>query len=198
MKLIGLTGNMGTGKTLVSKVFSILGVPVYSADLSAREIMNRPETINHISLTFGKNVVGTDGKIDRKLLASIVFDNASQLHLLNQIIHPRVEADFRKWCTMQKNAPYIIHEAAILFESGFDKMMDANILVTAPIEMCIARVMHRDKISEEDVKARLSKQWEQETKAGLADFIIHNNETEMVIPQVLKIHNLILAPDNKG
>jgi dephospho-CoA kinase len=185
---IGLTGNIGAGKSTVARIFETLGVPVYHADKQAREILKSDKVTEKISELFGKQVLNALNQIDRKALASIVFNDKDKLALLNNLIHPLVEEDFLLWCEKYADKKYIIQEAAILFESGFDRLFNANILVTAPEKLCIARVMTRDGITKEMVTDRIGNQWTQEKKMEMADYVIINDEKQMVIPQVLAIH----------
>ena len=192
MKRIGLTGNIGTGKSTVARIFEILGVPVYHADKLAREILESDKVTEQIGLLFGKQVLNTFNQIDRKALASMVFADKNKLDTLNALIHPLVEVDFLHWCEEHPNQVYIIQEAAILFESGFNRLFDANILVTAPEELCITRVMARDGVTKEMVSDRIRNQWTQEKKLEMADYEIINDDITMVIPQVLGIHQKII------
>jgi dephospho-CoA kinase len=192
MRRIGLTGNIGTGKSTVARIFEILGVPVYHADKQAKELMEQDKVKEQISLLFGKHLVNSSKQIDRKALAAIVFTDKDKLALLNNLIHPLVEEDFEKWSQHYVEKPYILHEAAILFESGFNRLFEANILVTAPEALCISRVMVRDGVSNEMVVNRMSNQWSQEQKQKIADYLVVNDEKSMVIPQVLANHKTIL------
>lgn len=192
MLKIGLTGNIGSGKTWVCKVFEALGVPVYYADLEARKILNSQNVIQEIIETFGKEVALNKNEIDRKALAAIVFNDKSELDKLNQLIHPKLREDFVEWANNYKAIPYVIQEAAILFENGFDTLMDKSITVSAPQEIRLKRVMERDQAKKEEVLARMSNQWSDEKKEKAADYIIYNDGLQMVLPQVLRIHeNLI-------
>ena len=188
MKRIGLTGNIGTGKSTIARIFEILGVPVYHADKQAREILETEPVKAKISDLFGKQVLDSLNQVDRKALAAIVFTDKDKLLSLNKLIHPLVEQDFSQWCKKHEDQKYVLHEAAILFESGFDRLFDANILVAAPEELCIKRVMVRDRIGKEMVSDRIRNQWPQEKKLAMADFEIVNDEVSMVIPQVLAVH----------
>jgi dephospho-CoA kinase len=185
---IGLTGNIGTGKSTAARIFEILGVPVYHADKQAREILESELVKAQITELFGKQVLNPLNQVDRKALASIVFNDKDKLAALNNLIHPLVEADFSEWCEKFADQKYILQEAAILFESGFDRLFDATILVTAPEELCISRVMSRDGSSREMVSNRIQNQWSQDKKQELSDYVIVNDEIMMVIPQVLAIH----------
>jgi dephospho-CoA kinase len=188
MMRIGLTGNIGTGKSTVASVFQILGVPVYHADQRSREFLDSDELKAQIMSLFGKQVFDAEQKVDRKALAGIVFNDKARLSELNAVIHPLVEHDFNVWCNSHQENDYIIHEAAILYESGFDRLFEAIILVTAPEEICITRVMKRDGISREMVLNRIHNQWTQEEKVKLAAYRIINDESSFLIPQVLTIH----------
>jgi len=188
MKRIGLTGNIGTGKSTVAKVFEILGVPVYHADRQAREILESEAVKAKISELFGNQLIDSHNQVNRKALAAIVFNDKDKLAALNNLVHPLVEENLSQWCKMHEEEKYVLHEAAILFESGFDRLFDVNILVTAPEELCIARVMARDGITEQMVSERVKNQWPQEKKIEMADFEIINDEISMVVPQVLSVH----------
>jgi len=184
----GLTGNIGSGKSLVARIFETLRVPVFYADEEGKKLLGHPEIIAQIKQLFGKKV--TDGeKIDRKALAQIVFSDKSKLENLNQIIHPAVRKRFSQWAdNHHPDAPYVIYEAAILHESGHHKKMDSIIIVTAREKLRIDRVMKRDSVSEQDVRKRMANQWPEEKKIQHADFVIDNNEKRLLIPQVLEIH----------
>lgn len=188
MKRIGLTGNIGTGKSTVARVFEILGVPVYHADKQARLILESSKVKDDLVVLFGKNILNSQFEVDRKALAAVVFSDTDKLSALNNLIHPLVEADFLQWSSRFEDQNYILHEAAILFESGFNRLFDATILVTAPEDICISRVMSRDGISREMVNNRIQNQWSQEKKQELADYEIINDGISMVIPQVFAIH----------
>ncbi len=188
MLKIGLTGNIGSGKTWVCQVFEALGTPVYYADLEARKILNSPEVIQEIIETFGVKVALNKNEINRKALASIVFNDKTELGKLNQLIHPKLREDFIQWTNNYISLPYVIQEAAILFENEFHTLMDQNITVSAPQEIRLKRVMERDQADEQEVLARMSHQWSDERKEKAADFIIYNDGQQMILPQILNIH----------
>jgi len=188
MLKIGLTGNIGSGKTWVCKVFEALGIPVFYADLEARIVLNSPEVIEDIIETFGSSVALNSKEIDRKALAAIVFNDSSELDKLNQLIHPKLRNNFNNWSNNQNNVPYVIQESAILFENGFDNRVDQTITVSAPQKTRLKRVMQRDSASEEEVLDRMHHQWSDKKKENAADFIIVNDGQKMVLPQILNIH----------
>lgn len=174
-KIIGLTGGIGSGKTTVAKIFESLGVPVYISDLEAKRIMENKNVINQIKNEFG-SIVLNDDQLDRAVLAKIVFEDKEKLKKLNDIVHPAVAEDFKNWVSKHQYKPFVIKETAILFEIGGQNYCDKTILVTAPIQTRIERVMQRDHTSEELIKKRMAHQWLDEKKTPLADFIIHNVE----------------------
>ena len=188
---IGLTGNIGTGKSTVARIFEILGVPVYHADIQARGILESEPVKVQISDLFGKKVLNSLNQVDRKALAAMVFNDIDKLAALNNLIHPLVEADFAQWCNNHVDKKYVLQEAAILFESGFNRLFNATILVTAPQDLCISRVMARDGITKEMVNNRIQNQWSQDKKLAMADYQIINDEISMIIPQVLAIHQVL-------
>ena len=193
MLKVGITGGIGSGKSTVCRVFSVLGIPVFESDKIARELMNTDTEIKQQLVDlFGTAVYLPDHTINRKYLAGIVFNNPSLLAQLNTIVHPVVRKTFFDWCEKQQT-PYIIHEAAILFESGFYKMMDKTITVITSEHERIQRVMKRDGITLEMVNERIKNQWNDQQRMELADFVIGNNDDELVIPQVIEIDKKLRA-----
>ena len=191
MKPIGITGGIGSGKSTIAKVFMSIGYPVYNSDTRAKELINSNEKlINSIKLSFGDDLYNSQG-LDRKKMASIVFNNPEKLELLNSIIHPTVGKDFEKWIDLQ-NTSFILKEAAILFETGIYKSLHKTILVSAPQETRIERVIKRDNTNQEEVLSRMNNQWSEEKKTELADYVIDNSGNKLVIPQVLEIIKQIL------
>jgi dephospho-CoA kinase len=192
MLKIGLTGNIGSGKSTVAKIFKILGIPVYHSDIEAKKFLTDKTVMRELTNRFGTEIV-TESKIDNKKLASIVFKENDSLIFLNNLIHPLVKKDFENWCnTVSPTNKYIIQEAAILFESNFDKYVDKTILVIAPENIRLERVIKRDSISKEEVLKRMANQWDEERKVKLADFLINNNDKELLIPQLIEIHKKII------
>lgn len=188
---IGITGGIGSGKSTVCKVFKVMGIPVFEADSIARQLMNNDAVIRELLINlFGTSVYLPDQTIDRKFLSGIVFNNASLLEQLNEIVHPAVHKSFEDWYQKQQS-PYVIHEAAILFESGFYKMMDKTITVVTDETERIQRVMKRNRTTEEQVRQRIRNQWSDEQRIKLADFVINNNDSELIIPQIVEIDKKI-------
>ena len=191
MLKIGITGNIGSGKTTVSKVFEILGVPVFYADDAAKKVMTQdPVLVGQLIDAFGAGSFFIDGTLNRKHIADIVFKDETQLQLLNSLVHPAVFRAFDQWVADRKNVPYVLKEAALLFESDSYKMCDQTILVTAPLDIRINRVMQRDGLQRTDILNRENKQFTEEKKKTLANFIIKNDDTELVIPQVLELNDV--------
>jgi dephospho-CoA kinase len=193
MLKIGITGGIGSGKSTVCRVFSAMRIPVFEADQIAKDLMNTNEEIyEKLVNLFGASVYQSDHTVDRKQLAGIVFNNPYLLAQLNEIVHPAVRETFFNWCEKQQS-PYIIHEAAILFESGFYKMMDKTITVVTKENERIQRVMKRDGLTLELVKERIRNQWTDDERIKLADFVIGNNDDELIIPQIIEIDKKIRA-----
>jgi dephospho-CoA kinase len=187
--LVGLTGGIGSGKSLVARIFSCLNVPVYDADSRAKMLMNSDSVlVASIQKEFGNEAYDQNGVLNRKYLAATVFNNPEKLKTLNQLVHPRVQADTEKWVLENSGCTYLIKEAALLFESGSFQNLDNIIVVTAPQNVRVSRVMQRDGRSQQEVESIIRNQMAGEEKAARADFIIRNDESELVIPQVLKLH----------
>jgi dephospho-CoA kinase len=192
MLVIGITGGIGTGKSTVSKFFELLGIPVFYADTEAKQLMQHDLTlIAKIKSEFGEQAYFANQELNRAYIAQLVFNNQDQLNRLNALVHPAVYGAFDLWLSKQ-NSVYVIKEAALLFESGSYIQNDYNILVSSPLALRLARVMKRDRVTEEQVLARIQAQFTEEQKLNLADFTIQNNEQELLIPQVLMLHQTIL------
>ena len=193
MLKVGVTGGIGSGKSIVCRVFAALGVPVYNADAVARDLVDSDEKLKaRIKKDFGHDMYDASGMLDRKKMAMTVFNNKAALTKLNGIVHPAVVKHSEAWIKQQAHAPYIIREAAILFESGTYKMLDRIITVTAPKETRINRVMERDKKSREEILAVINNQMDDKDKIRKSDFVIINNNSKLVLPQVLAIHEKLL------
>lgn len=190
MLKIGLTGNIGSGKTTVSKIFEVLGIPVFYADDAAKWVMvNDRQLISELKAEFGTESYFEDGALNRKYIASIVFDNEEALAKLNSIVHPATFRAFDSWLANITDAPYVVKEAALMFESDSYKYCDYKIMIQAPLETRIKRVMQRDGLSREEIEKREANQFPEDKKAELADYVIKNDDSELVIPQVLELHN---------
>jgi dephospho-CoA kinase len=194
MLKIGITGGIGSGKTTVCKVFETLGIPVFYADTVAKQIMVTDELlVAGVKSAFGKESYAADGSLNNKYIAGIVFNNADELARLNALVHPAVFRAFDSWVKqVPATVPYVLKEAALLFESGSYKLCDQNILVLAPEAVRLRRVMDRDGVTAEQVKVRMDKQLPDEDKIKLADQVINNNETDSLIVQVTQLHQLFL------
>ena len=192
MLKIGLTGNIGSGKSIVARIFGIIGTPVYKADEESKKFLDFQTIQSQIKSAFGPEIISPEGKIDRKKLGTIVFKDPASLNTLNSILHPLVITDFLKWADGKTDHHYILLEAAIIFEGGYQKLFDKIIHVSCPPDFAIERVIRRDRITREEVERRMQFQFDDQKKAAMSDFIIRNDGSEMVIPQVLSIHQELL------
>ena len=191
---IGVTGGIGAGKSTVGAIFRLLDIPIYEADVRARKVMECNEALmNEMKRVFGKDVYTEEGKLNRRYLAKRIFHHTRHINTLNQLVHPKVAADFDRWVAAQHNAPYIIKVAALLFEAGSYKKLDKMITVLAPELLRVRRIQLRDtQRTEEEIKAIIDRQWSDEKKKTHTDFIIHNDEQRLLIPQVLRLHKILL------
>lgn len=188
---IGLTGGIGSGKSTVSGIFKVLGIPVFDADTAAKEVMQTNPTLRQAIIdTFGEAVY-TDGQLNRKQLAAIVFSDPFQLETLNALVHPYTIAAAEEWAALQ-TTPYTVKEAALFFEAGSAIGFDYMIGVYAPQHLRIKRVMDRDQVSREEVLSRMKRQIQEEIKMRLCDFVVLNDDQHLLIPQVLKLHEQFL------
>ncbi|NOU58951.1 dephospho-CoA kinase [Marinifilum caeruleilacunae] len=189
---IGLTGGIGTGKSIVAEVFKLIKIPVYVSDLEAKRLMVESDEIrSRLISRFGKEVYHENGALNRKFLADIIFNEPGALQDVNGIVHPVVRSDFQNWSERQQ-APYVIQESAILFDTGLYKNFDKIICVTANEELRIQRVMDRDGVDRNAVMERMKNQLDEKIKIKKADYVIHNN-TDLILPQIIRIHEQILA-----
>jgi len=187
MLRIGLTGGIGSGKSTVCKIFELLGIPVYNADDAAKRLMNTNEELKNSIISYFGTESYTDEGLNRKHLASVVFNNNEKLDLLNSLTHPATIKDAEEWIKKQKS-PYIIKEAALLFESGAAEHLDYVIGVYAPEDLRIKRVIERDILTREEVMKRIHRQVDEEIKMKLCDFLIINDEQQLVISQVIEMN----------
>ncbi|MGH2642810.1 MAG: dephospho-CoA kinase [Chitinophagaceae bacterium] len=192
MKKIGITGAIGSGKTIICRIFEVLGIPVYYADEAAKRLMQHDHLLRTaIREHFGHETYDSNGNLNKAFLAKVVFNDKEKLDLLNSLVHPVTIRDAEQWAEKQ-NAPYVIKEAALMFESEAFHHVDKVIGVSAPEHLRIKRTMDRDHISRGEVLKRMNNQMEEETKMKMCDYIIYNDEQQAVIPQVLKLHEEIL------
>lgn len=192
MLKIGITGGIGSGKSTVSRIFELLGVPVYYADDRAKDIMVRdPELAAQVKHHFGEEMYDAEGALNRKLLGNIVFNDKDKLALLNSLVHPATIRDSDNWA-LQQHTPYVLKEAALLFETESFHHLDKVIAVFAPQPLRVHRVMKRDNVTRNEVLARIYKQIDETIKMKLSDYVIYNDEQHMVIPQVLALHKQFL------
>jgi dephospho-CoA kinase len=197
MLQIGLTGGLGSGKTTVARYFEELGIPVFYADDEAKKITDTSDHVRDQLITeFGPELYDNE-QLNRPALAEIIFNNEAAIQIVNDIIHPAVRQEFQRWAFIQ-HAPYVLEEAAILFETGEHRAFDKTILVTAPEALRIERVMKRSTWTEEEARSRMKNQWDESHKIPLADFVILNDGTEPLGPQISDIHERILRIANQG
>ncbi len=190
---VGLTGGIGSGKSTVCRFFALLGIPCYDSDAEAKRLMDTDAQLRErITELFGEQAYTSAGPLDRAYLASRVFGDALLLGALNAAVHPAVAADFVRWAERQK-APYVIEESAILFESGADKHVDRSVAVIAPEELRLERVCRRDGRSPEQVRARMAHQLSDEQRASRSDYVLRSDDRELLIPQILALHQTLLS-----
>lgn len=196
MLQIGLTGGIGSGKSTIAKVFETLGIPVYYADDASKKLMNEDKELKKQIIRHFGDASYTDNQLNRSYIASVVFADKTKLELLNNLVHPATIRDAKRWMKEQ-NAPYAIKEAALIFESGSAEGLDYIIGVFAPQALRIKRTMDRDNVTKEAVINRMQNQVDEAMKMRLCDFVIYNDEQQLVIPQVLKLHELFLQKIKK-
>lgn len=188
-KIIGLTGGIGSGKTSIANYLASKDIPVYIADDAGKKVMQQQEVLDAIKEEFGGSIFD-ENKLSRSKLAEIVFNNPEQLKALNNIVHPAVKKDFKKWLQLKNSFPFVVYESAILFESGSYKNFDYIMSVTAPLEIRISRVLERDNTNREQVMNRIKAQWTDEQRVSKSDFVIDNIDfdiTKLKVDEVLKI-----------
>lgn len=184
---IGITGGIGSGKSVVSEIFRLHGIPLYNADMEAKRLNDSSSYIREqLTQQFGKDLY-MDGKLDRKKLASIIFHDSHQLAIVNSIIHPELARHFTDWCRQRENYPMVVLDAALLIEAGFHLHVDKVIMVQAPRELRITRVMQRDRMTVNEVEARMNSQLPEEEKIKYADFVICNDNRHSLIQQTSEI-----------
>ena len=193
MLRIGLTGNIGTGKTTVADIFSVLGVPVFNADTEAKKLYSQNDILEKVKGIFGSNVVTDSGSADLKKIAELAFNDKEKLIKLNNLFHKKVFIRFSEWAINNKKSAYIIMESALLFETTVSFRFDKIIMVDAPIDLCLQRVQKRSGMTKADFEKRLTMQLKAEEKISYSDFIINNDEKTSLIKQVMNIHKKLLV-----
>jgi dephospho-CoA kinase len=192
MKKIGITGGIGSGKTTVCEIFKLLGIPVFHADEEAKNLQNNdPKIINRLTELFGVHIYSMEGKLDRKKLAAIIFNDSKALEKVNAIIHPAVRCNFLKWAENHSSEPYVLYEAAILLESGYASDFDKNILILAEENVRIKRVMRRDHTSATLIRQRIKNQLPDIKKIKMVDYTIENNDEKLLFPQIIELDKMI-------
>lgn len=192
MLKVGLTGGIGSGKSVVSEIFRTLNIPVYDADLRAKQLITEDAVVKkYLIKEFGEKVYFEDGQLNRIELAAIIFNNQQALQIANSIVHPAVKLDYIDWLDHQQYCKYAVIEAAILFESNEFSDLDKTITVYAPDDVRLKRVVKRDNTVENAVLKRMHAQMSEEEKIKRSDFVIINDDTKLVVPQVLELHKLL-------
>ncbi len=187
MLKIGITGGIGSGKSIVCRVFEQFGVPVFYSDQVSKLLFREPEIIRKIYKTFGRRIFDL-GTVNTYRLSKVVFKNKTKLDELNAILHPEVFRLFDDWMQIHSNKKYVIKEAAILFESGANKFVDAVLSVSAPVETRIQRVKQRDGLDRRSIQARIDRQWSDEERNQKSEFVIYNDDSQMILPQIMSLH----------
>ena len=186
-----ITGNIGSGKTTVCKIFESLEVPVFYADTEAKNLYNDASVVSAVEKAFGRDIFDENRQLIRQKLADIVFSDATALKTLNSIIHPVLMEKYRNWLTENAQHPYTLHEAAVIFENSLAEKFDKIINVSAPESIRTERIKGRDALSGKEIKSRMVRQWPDEKKNRLSDFVIINDGSRFLIPQVMEIHRIL-------
>lgn len=198
MLKVGVTGGIGSGKSTACKVFETLGIPVFYADTEAKKLLNDDNALKEqVRAVFGSGIYGPEG-LRNKELAQLVFNDPDKLGALNDLVHPAVRKVFSRFQESHRMEPYVIFEAAILFESGASDLMDRTLVVAAPEELRIKRVMKRDQVQREEVLARMKNQQDPEKINAQADYLVINDENKLLLPQIIRLHHLFLKSENNN
>ncbi|HKK09349.1 MAG TPA: dephospho-CoA kinase [Bacteroidales bacterium] len=189
---VGLTGNIGSGKSTAARIFKSLGIPVFYADIQAKQLYADPEVKYEVVALCGNQVLDNDDEISFQKLGAIVFNDSEKLRQLNAIIHPKVREKYWKWLEYYQDKPYTVQEAAIMVESGLYKKMDILVVVTAPQQQRLQRILERESITEEQIRKRMQRQLPEDELIKYADFIVKNDEHTLLIPQILSVHQSLI------
>jgi dephospho-CoA kinase len=191
---VGITGGIGSGKSLVCRIFSILGVPIYTSDERAKWLLAHDVSLKkQVIHAFGEKAYDQQGKPDRSYLANVIFNDEQSRQLLNKLVHPRVGEDYQNWRILHADSPYTLKEAALLFETGSYRELDKMINISAPEALRIRRVLLRDKQRDrKQIEAIMKQQWSDKQREQMADFTISNDEKSLLIPKVLRLHQQLL------
>lgn len=193
MLKVGITGGMGSGKSTVCNILKNLGVPVFNSDNVGRKLLNNDDQLkSEIKKNFDSDMYTSTGSIDRERMAKLVFNNPDELKKLTKLVHPRVNAEYEIWCKKNEKRPYVVKEAAILFETGQHKELDKIVTVFCPKDERIRRILKRDDTTQESIEKRMLHQYSDAERNALADFIIMNDGKEDLLPQVMELHELLL------
>ena len=188
---VGLTGGIGSGKSTVAQIFEVLGIPVYYADIAAKRLMNENAELRSAVINIFGEQAYANKILDRKYISSVVFSDPAKLELLNSIVHPATKKDGEAWM-QQQTSPYAIHEAALIFEAKVSERLDCVIGVSSPLELRIKRSMERDKVSHDEVLKRMEQQLDEDIKMSKSDYVLINDEQQLLIPQVLELHEKLI------
>ena len=191
MVVVGITGGIGSGKTTIANYIKSFGIPLYVADKEAKALMNRSKVIKRKLIQLFGDKAYVDGKLNRPFLAKMIFNDKSLLNQMNAIVHPKVASHFKRWLKKQ-DAPYILKEAAIIFENNLQSNYDYIITVVADADLRIERILDRDETTREKIEAIIKNQWTDSQKEKLSDFVITNNDLDLAKKQALQIHTKLL------
>lgn len=194
MRKVGITGNMGSGKSLVCSIFKSLDIPVFDTDQQTKQLYDESNIRLKIQKQFGKSVYQADGKLNKAKLAQLIFNDPFAMQFIRELMYPRLHKRFNEWAKEQQNSqcPYVLYEAALIFENDFQSHFDFTILITAPEALRVERIKERDKLADSEIRQRMDHQWPETKKLELADFVIQNDGKTMLIPQVLEVHKKLL------
>lgn len=195
MRKVGITGNMGSGKSLVCSIFKSLDIPVFDADQQTKLLYTESDIRLKIQKQFGKSVYQGDGQLNKARLAQLIFNDPYAMQFIRELMYPRLHKRFDEWATEQqkRQSPYVLYEAALIFENDFQSHFDFTILIIAPEALRVERIKERDKLSDSEIRQRMDHQWPEAKKLELTDFVIQNDGKTMLIPQVLEVHRKLLV-----